>query len=186
MRRKKTTQQAEREEADDDVEIRTDIPATQQQFAQLLIDGIEAGDSFDSGSAVCQRMKRKMTNQENQEYKSCKSDNDRKAFRVSWGKRQLEGLTISKSKTRAWRKIEEEKGEYLTIASISIKFGHAADPETSMNYAIAYCRRCAELGGQWLKTEPFSKTQLFLFVCSCVIGRSSWRSGQCTRSIRNR
>ena len=123
-----------------------------------------AAGSLSTASALCQRMKRGLSAAEKERYELCKTDEERRNFRMEWARRELTQLEASKEHTKSWQRVDETKGEYKTCASIAESYGYLVDPVGALRSAEKYCEKCVTMMGKWVRYDDMAETIMYLHV----------------------
>ena len=145
------------ESAAADAKVRTRALKFQEQLAAAA----QAGN-FEARSPLGQKFARELEGADLEDWKNLDTATARRAFRLSWVKRELSKLTVSKQHWQSWKQANSTHGEYLSFGAIAVAYGYAATPKESLASAGAYCKKCSQLGGRWVMKEQMSDTLLFL------------------------
>ena len=88
--------------------------------------------------------------EEKAKYKECRSDEERRAFRLKWATTQYEQLQQSRSYSKSFQNIDTTKGEMMSFGRLVETFGIHYDREHAIECATTHALKCANMGGSGL------------------------------------
>jgi hypothetical protein len=81
------------------------------------------------------------------------------AFKLNWAKLAFAQFKQQKSQTKTWRRIDKEKGEYMTIDQLIVDQGTSTE---SMVGIAKLVKMCSAMGPPWVATHPQTQRLMFL------------------------
>ena len=120
---------------------------------------------------------------EGKKYSQLTRREDQRAFRQHWAETQYHIHIQEKSLSKSWQKVDTTKGTYYPFPRIVQEEGGKEDPE-NVKAAMNYCRKCMELGGDWVSINQMTERLEFLHLkrehkdifSQCWELRSTWRA----------
>ena len=88
---------------------------------------------------------------------------DQARFRIAWAKTQLENCSKRKEKSESYSLVDSSIGVYHGLGAIIQAEGGRDDP-TAVTAARNYARRCAMMGGKWMRYNSWTERNEFLYV----------------------
>ena len=88
---------------------------------------------------------------------------DQARFRISWAKTQLGNCSKRKKKSENYSLVDSSIGVYHGLGAIIQAEGGRDDP-TAVTAARNYARRCAMMGGKWMRYNSWTERNGFLYV----------------------
>lgn len=129
-------------------------------LAERLQEAIQNEDGdIDVRGALGQKMMRDMTAAEKADYMA-QSHAVKKAIRQTWTRGKLKTLTIEHTYEESWRKVDIQRGTYMSAARIFHKEGGTSD---DLEPSIRHVRRCAAMGYPFCKWNDWSGRYDFLW-----------------------
>lgn len=152
-------------EEESEEEVFANQDSKTQRLHQQFKDATESG-KIEVASGLGQRFRRELKGDSKLlgDYSKMRTDAQRAAFRMDWAKQKLTELTVSKSEAKTWRKVDISKGSYYTLERIAQEYGYTVCPARAIQSARAYCLKCLELKGKWLRFDGMSQQYMFLFL----------------------
>jgi hypothetical protein len=131
--------------------------------AKGLRDAIEAND-VQVRSSLGTRFTRsvKADPEEQGKYAKCKSWESKREFRMEWARRKLEDLTVARSRTRTYARVDTTRGEYVCFGLLVESYGIQYDRNAAVLAATRYASKCLKMGGQWLNKDSLGEVMEYL------------------------
>ena len=133
----------------------------EKNFAEALEAEIAAGEVKSRG-LVANHWNRKKSDEDDRSYRALRSDRERRAFKLQWAERQLEQLTVAKTATRRWSRVDATHGAYLCMEAIAEKYGYSVNPSRALKTAKTIALKCARMGGSWMMYDSMAEDYKFL------------------------
>jgi hypothetical protein len=124
-----------------------------------LKEAVETG-KYEARSAVGNFLRAKMTPKQREDMKTM-TGYDQKLFRKQFAESQFNSFTASKTHTKAWRRVDVQKGQYLNTDQL-IHHQQAANSEKGMSGVRMLMEKAIALGPPWIREHPQTERTLFL------------------------
>ena len=124
-------------------------------------------------------------------YAMCKSHETKRKFRLDWAERKLDDLRVTRTHERAYRRVDETKGVYVSFGTLVESYGLHYDRAAAISAALRYAAKCVQMGGKWVGMDEMAEVQEFLKLSRehSVIMEESWRLCEeelCKRSLKDK
>jgi hypothetical protein len=119
-------------------------------------------------------------------YAKCKTWETKRKFRMDWAERKLDDLRATRTHERAYRRVDETKGVYVSFGTLVESYGVHYDRAAAVSAALRYAAKCVQMGGKWVGVDQMAEVQEFLKLRRehSEIMEESWRL--CEEEISNR
>jgi hypothetical protein len=146
---------------DDDQQTAGDI-STKSPALKKLEEAASSG-FFDVRDAIGQHFSRvhKKGTAAHAAYAEAKGRDDKRKFRDEWAKTTYVKYSCGKSFEKSWQDIDRTLGEMLPFGAIVVAYGGWSWPP-AIEGAKKCVARCTQLGGRWVRRDPFSDLMTFL------------------------
>ena len=94
-------------------------------------------------------------------YSKHKSHKDKAAHRAKWAKTEFKDRIVGKRWDQEFSQVDETLGSYLSFGSVVQALG-GWEWAPAVSGAKRLCGLCAQLGGKWTYTDPFSGLQMYM------------------------
>ena len=163
-----------------------DAPMVQQLQSALADGKIEMRSSL--GQQFGRFLKK---TDEGKGYAMCKTHEAKRKFRLDWAERKLDDLRVTRTHERAYRRVDETKGVYLSFGTLVESYGVHYDRAAAISAALRYAAKCVQMGGKWVGMDEMAEVQEFLKLSRehSVIMEESWRLCEeelCKRSLKDK
>jgi hypothetical protein len=95
-------------------------------------------------------------------YALCKTHETKRKFRLDWAERKLEDLRVTRTHERAYRRVDQTKGVYVSFGTLVESYGLHYDRAAAVSAALRYAAKCVQMGGKWVGVDEMAEVQEFL------------------------
>jgi hypothetical protein len=142
--------------------IKLEFDPKDASLAGKLQAALAAGE-VGSRSAVGQDFVRFIKNaEEGKCYALCKTHEAKRKFRLDWAERKLEDLRVTRTHEKAYRRVDQTKGVYVSFGTLVESYGLHYDRAAAVSAALRYAAKCVQMGGKWVGKDEMAEVQEFL------------------------
>ena len=93
--------------------------------------------------------------------KTCKSFNEKRAFKMAWMERLLAEVTVEKTHATKHSNTTLRVGSMIPFGKVVERYGVAYDEEKAIVLATRYCAKAMALGEGWVGVDSMAECPLF-------------------------